>query len=96
MTAIKDGIEDYRRALLDDEVNNSAATKLGNWRNVNQPKDPRNWFEKMLGINPPGKVTRGVRRLREREAGEGNQIVLTKAGEGRASISTLNVNDGND
>ncbi|TBU57250.1 phospholipid-transporting ATPase 1 [Dichomitus squalens] len=95
VTAIKDGIEDYRRALLDDEVNNSAATKLGNWRNVNQPTDPRNWFEKMLGLNPPGKVTRGVRRLREKEAGEGKQIVLSKAGDGRASVSTLNVNDGN-
>ncbi|KAG9076614.1 hypothetical protein FS749_011578, partial [Ceratobasidium sp. UAMH 11750] len=28
ITAAKDGIEDYRRASLDDEVNNSAATKL--------------------------------------------------------------------
>nr|AVM41535.1 putative calcium-transporting ATPase 5 [Ganoderma lucidum] len=95
VTAIKDAIEDYRRALLDEEVNNSAATKLGNWRNVNLHTDPRPWFEKMLGINPPGKVTRGVRRLREREADEGKQIVLSKAGDERASVSTLNVNDGN-
>ena len=94
VTAIKDAIEDYRRALLDEEVNNSAATKLGNWRNTNQPTDPRSWFEKMLGINQPGKVTRGVRRLREREADEGKQIVLSKAGDERASVSTLNVNDG--
>ncbi|KAH9896461.1 phospholipid-translocating P-type ATPase [Cubamyces lactineus] len=93
VTAIKDGIEDYRRAILDEEVNNSAVTKLGNWRNVNQPQDPRPWYEKLLGINPPGKVTRGVRKLREREAGEGMQIVLSKAGEGRASVSTLPVND---
>ncbi|KAI1792323.1 phospholipid-transporting ATPase 1 [Ganoderma leucocontextum] len=95
VTAIKDAIEDYRRALLDEEVNNSAATKLGNWQNVNQPKDPRSWFEQLLGINSPGKVTRGVRRLREREADEGKQIVLSKAGEERASESTLGVNDGN-
>ncbi|KAI0329328.1 phospholipid-translocating P-type ATPase [Cubamyces sp. BRFM 1775] len=93
VTAIKDGIEDYRRAILDEEVNNSAVTKLGNWRNVNQPQDPRPWYEKLLGINPPGKVTRGVRKLREREAGEGMQIVLSKGGEGRASVSTLPVND---
>ena len=49
----------------------------------------------MLGINAPGKVTRGVRKLREREADEGKQIVLNKAGDERASVSTLNVNDGN-
>ena len=83
VTAIKDGIEDYRRSVLDEEVNNSAATKLGQWKNVNQPTDPRNWFERLLGLNPPGKVTKGVRRLREREAGEGKaQIVLSKEGDG--------------
>ena len=82
VTAIKDGIEDYRRASLDEEVNTSAATKLGQWRNVNQPTDPRNWFERMLRINPPGRVTKGVRKLREREAQEGMEIVLSKGLEG--------------
>lgn len=88
ITAIKDAIEDYRRAVLDEEVNNSAATKLGQWKNVNQPTDPRNWFERLLGLNPPGKVTKGVRKLREREAGEGKaQIVLSKEGDDRPSQS---------
>ena len=68
VTAIKDGIEDYRRATLDEEVNTSAATKLGAWRNVNQPSDPRSWFERLLGVKKPGTVTKGVRKLREREA----------------------------
>jgi phospholipid-translocating ATPase len=70
ITAAKDGIEDYRRASLDDEVNNSAATKLSSasWRNPNQPKDPRTWLERLLGLGTaPGKVTRGVKRLRARE-----------------------------
>ncbi|KAL1740994.1 hypothetical protein HDZ31DRAFT_46374 [Schizophyllum fasciatum] len=71
VTAIKDGVEDYRRAILDEEVNTSAATKLGGtFKNPNQPTDPRTWIEKLLGLNPPGKVTRGVRKLREREASE--------------------------
>lgn len=52
MTAIKDGIEDWRRAQLDEEVNVSPATKLGNWRNVNQPKDPRNWLERLFRLGP--------------------------------------------
>jgi phospholipid-translocating ATPase len=50
MTAIKDGIEDWRRAKLDEEVNNSATTKLEGWKNVNQPKDPRSFFERLLGL----------------------------------------------
>ncbi|KLO12310.1 phospholipid-translocating P-type ATPase [Schizopora paradoxa] len=85
VTAIKDGIEDYRRALLDDEVNNSAATKLGDWRNVNQPKDPRSWIERALGLNAPGKVTKGVKKLRAKEAEKGGwsngRIVLERTGE---------------
>jgi phospholipid-translocating ATPase len=80
VTAIKDAIEDYRRAMLDEEVNTSAVTKLGNWRNVNQPKDPRNWFERLLGLNSPDRVTRGVRKLREREAGADSRIVLQRYG----------------
>lgn len=86
VTAIKDGIEDYRRASLDEEVNTSASTKLGNWRNVNSPTDPRNWFEKLFRINPPGKVTKGVRKLREREAGEGMRIMLSRGDGERISL----------
>jgi len=52
MTAIKDGIEDWRRERLDNEVNNSAATKLTGWRNVNQPIDGRNFLEKLFNIGP--------------------------------------------
>lgn len=50
MTGIKDGVEDWRRERLDNEVNNSAATKLGDWRNVNQPTDGRTLFEKLFRI----------------------------------------------
>jgi hypothetical protein len=78
VTALKDGIEDYRRASLDDQVNNSASTKLVDWRIVNQPTDPREWWERMLGVNHPDKVTKGVRRLREKEAME-KKIILKRA-----------------
>lgn len=104
ITAIKDGIEDYRRAKLDDEVNNSAATKLGGWKNVNQPKDPRTFAERLFGMPNPStscveslepvgqklthtrfvsladdKTSKGVRKLREKEAREGKEIVLKKS-----------------
>jgi phospholipid-translocating ATPase len=52
MTAIKDAIEDWRRARLDEEVNTSAATKLGGWKNVNQPIDPRHWLQRLLHLGP--------------------------------------------
>ncbi|KAL7420806.1 phospholipid transporting ATPase [Cryptotrichosporon argae] len=79
MTAIKDAIEDWRRAKLDEEVNTSAATKLGGWKNVNQPTDPRTWLEKLFRLGPvPGKTSRGVRKLRETEARAGKQIVIDR------------------
>ncbi|KZO97443.1 phospholipid-translocating P-type ATPase [Calocera viscosa TUFC12733] len=78
VTAIKDGIEDYRRARLDEEVNNSATTKLGQWRNVNRAKDPRSWLEKLRGVPHPDKITRGVRKLRERDHQDLQHLVLVK------------------
>ncbi|KAJ6598151.1 phospholipid-transporting ATPase 1 [Mycena vulgaris] len=67
VTAIKDGVEDYRRGQLDEEVNNSPATRLP-IPNPNQPRDPRPFFEKLLGLNKPGSVSKGVRKLRAAEA----------------------------
>ena len=95
VTAIKDGIEDYRRASLDEEVNTSAATKLGDWRNVNIPTDPRNWFEKLINANKPGKITKGVRKLREKEGHEGNRIMLHKAGADGIEEASVIYTDGN-
>ena len=100
VTAIKDAVEDYRRAMLDEEVNTSAATKLGNWRNVNQPRDPRNWFEKLFGLNSPGRITKGVRKLREREAGSNSRVELHRTGnsvsESAATFSSLSLDRGDD
>ena len=74
MTAIKDGLEDWRRAKLDSEVNNSATTKLGGWRNVNQLQDSRSWIEKVFGIDTAG-PSKGVRKLRDTEANAGRIIL---------------------
>ncbi|EST05026.1 P-type ATPase, A domain protein [Kalmanozyma brasiliensis GHG001] len=69
ITAIKDSIEDHRRHALDNEVNNSAVTRLGSWRNLNQAKDQRSWYQKLFGLSGRGhgKVSKGVRKLREKE-----------------------------
>ncbi|KAI9887929.1 MAG: hypothetical protein M1823_000318 [Watsoniomyces obsoletus] len=39
VTAIKDAIEDYRRTVLDNELNNSPVHRLVGWTNVNSTED---------------------------------------------------------
>jgi len=39
ITAVKDGIEDYRRTVLDNELNNSPVHRLIEWNNVNVSGD---------------------------------------------------------
>jgi len=39
ITAVKDAIEDYRRTVLDNELNNSAIHRLVDWTNVNVSTD---------------------------------------------------------
>ena len=67
ITGIKDGIEDTRRHKLDNEVNNSAVTRLGDWHNVNIPDDDRPWWAFWRRPNPNHRVSKGVRKLREKE-----------------------------
>ncbi|KAJ7100830.1 hypothetical protein B0H15DRAFT_462680 [Mycena belliarum] len=78
VTAIKDAVEDYRRGSLDEEVNTSPTTRL-NIPNPNQPRDPRSFIEKLLGLNKPGSVTKGVRKLRATEAQGGFTSTSTLA-----------------
>lgn len=77
ITAVKDGIEDYRRQQLDDGVNNSAVTRLGDWRNVNVATYQRSFFSRLFGlksspnasthVRSSKKISKGVRKLREKE-----------------------------
>lgn len=65
ITGIKDGIEDSRRHSLDNGVNNSAVTRLGDWMNVNRPIEKSNWWHR--GAKASSGVSKGVRKLREKE-----------------------------
>ncbi|KAF7313954.1 P-type phospholipid transporter [Mycena chlorophos] len=81
VTAIRDGIEDYRRGRTDDQVNNSPTTRLP-LKNPNQPRDGRTFFQKLFGTNKPGTVSRGVKKLRAAEAASapyGSQSTLNTA-----------------
>lgn len=92
ITAVKDGIEDYRRQQLDEAVNNSAVTRLGDWHNVNVATYQRSFLSRLFGLKsqPPSrksiaknnrskKVSKGVRKLREKE-GELNMDFLYEGG----------------
>lgn len=72
ITALKDATEDWRRHRIDNEVNNSAVTRLGRWRNVNLPEHSSSLMQRILRLgkrppNPRTTISRGVRRLREKE-----------------------------
>jgi phospholipid-translocating ATPase len=44
VTAIKDAVEDWRRTLLDTELNNSPVYRLLDWENVNSSSDDISWW----------------------------------------------------
>ena len=59
---------------------------------MNQPTDPRSWLQTLPGINLPGKVTKVVRKLRDREAGEAMRVVLSR-GRDAGDISSVLTHD---
>lgn len=100
ITAVKDGIEDYRRQQLDDGVNNSAVTRLGDWRNVNVATFQRTFLSRIFGFKSSSsssasssrkfsskKVSKGVRKLREKE-GDLNTDFLYEGGSSLMQSST--------
>jgi len=58
ITAIKDGIEDYRRTILDLELNNTPVHMLMNWHNVNVTNDQISLWRRMKKA-----TSRGLREL---------------------------------
>ncbi|THX87279.1 phospholipid-translocating P-type ATPase [Aureobasidium pullulans] len=51
ITAVKDGIEDWRRTVLDNELNNAPAHRLVDWENVNTAEDQISLWRKFKKAN---------------------------------------------
>lgn len=51
ITAVKDGIEDWRRTVLDTELNNAPVHRLVDWDNVNTAEDKVNPWRKFKKAN---------------------------------------------
>jgi phospholipid-translocating ATPase len=68
ITAVKDAIEDYRRTMLDNELNNSPVHRLVDWRNVNVSEDSVSLWRKLKKATSRGIVV--VWRLMKRLVGK--------------------------
>ena len=92
LTAIKDGIEDWRRNTLDNGVNNSAVTRLGDWQNVNRPVTTRRWWH-IFGGGSAQRVSKGVKRLRQKEGSYDAGFLYAEGSdmpkESRETLSTI-------
>lgn len=96
VTAIKDAIEDYRRTILDIELNNAPVHRLHNWNNVNVEEDNVSSWRKFKKANSQlfGSMWRAIESLwskkartvrQERKA----QKLNPTEEEGRASVETV-------
>lgn len=47
VTAIKDGVEDWGRTVLDNDLNNSPVYRLVDWTNINNSTDDISWWRKL-------------------------------------------------
>ncbi|KAL3422317.1 phospholipid-translocating P-type ATPase [Phlyctema vagabunda] len=81
ITAIKDGIEDYRRTILDNELNNSPVHRLIDWQNVNVSTDNVGLWRRIKKAS--SKVVMGLMSKKSKQDG-GN----TSADEPRPSFET--------
>lgn len=86
ITGIKDAIEDYRRNVLDNQVNQSITTKLQNFNNVNIPSDDRSLFAKLFNISK--RPSRGIRKL-QKSSLDLSDNVLYKDGNKAETMTSL-------
>ncbi|OAQ68497.1 phospholipid-translocating P-type ATPase domain-containing protein [Pochonia chlamydosporia 170] len=97
LTAAKDAIEDYRRTILDIELNNASVHKLHNWNNVNVQEDNVSSWRRFKKANSRffGAIWHAIESLWSKKArnlrAERKQLKLhpEMADEGRPSIETV-------
>lgn len=94
LTAVKDGIEDWRRTVLDNELNNAPVRRLVNWDNVNSSED---------SVSPWRKFKKATTRVilqayriwksrAEKKAAGGKTYAQRALDEGRLSTDTRQAN----
>ncbi|KJZ79388.1 Phospholipid-transporting ATPase DNF1 [Hirsutella minnesotensis 3608] len=97
VTAIKDAIEDYRRTILDIELNNAPVHRLHNWNNVNVEEDNVSSWRKFKKANSRlfGSMWRAIESLwskkarSAREERKQRKLNPQEEDEGRPSMETI-------
>lgn len=94
ITAIKDAVEDYRRTVLDIELNNAPLHRLVNWNNVNIKEDNVSTWRKIKKANSAffGGIWHAIESLWSKKARADRAQRKAMAAEGdddvRASVET--------
>ncbi|EEP79669.1 hypothetical protein UREG_04515 [Uncinocarpus reesii 1704] len=86
ITAIKDAIEDWRRTVLDNELNNSPIHRLLDWDNVNSTEDNISLWRRIKKASTRGvkRTWKLIQRLRNKEPPKTTE----EAPDRRSSIAT--------
>ena len=87
VTAVKDGIEDWRRTVLDNELNNAPMHRLVDWQNVNTADEVINPWRKTKKA-----TTRGIlwvwqqwKNWKEKKGKNGRMSLKETLGSGSSS-----------
>ena len=94
VTGIKDAIEDYRRTILDIELNNANVHRLHHWTNVNVADDQVSVWRRFKKANTRffGSILRAVKSLWSKKAREERERIkeakLGQEEEPRPSVET--------
>ena len=94
MTAVKDAIEDWRRTVLDNELNNSPVHRLTDWNNVNTSEDDVSLWRKFKKATTRGIVSTyrfGKSKVRKKSE-DGKGYAERAMDEPRPSIDTRPTN----
>ncbi|KAI8632796.1 phospholipid-translocating P-type ATPase domain-containing protein [Xylariaceae sp. FL1651] len=88
VTAIKDAIEDYRRTILDNELNNAAVHRLVGWNNINVAEDNVSTWRKTKKATSrfTALCWHAIQGLWKKDAESGG--ILKNSSDPRASIET--------
>ncbi len=86
MTAVKDGIEDYRRTVLDNELNNSPVHRLVDWENVNVSAQDISLWRRIKKATSRGIVTLWRKIKKNKKSSEDDASLDLDAG--RASYDS--------
>ena len=89
MTAIKDAVEDWRRTVLDNELNNSPVYRLVDWNNVNVSEDSVSLWRRVKKASTRSFISLygSFKRLRSR-ASKGESDTANEANGRRRSDGT--------